>query len=174
MGKLALTTTMTVDALIDVGEWYVAEGEHDRAAREQIGRAEAMVLGRKTFEGLAAYWSPLTGAWADLINPLPKYVASRTLRDPLGWNATLIEGEAAAGIARLKEELDGELFMSGCGELARHLLEHGVIDELRFWIHPVLGGDGARPLEGLGTTRLKLLDWRTFDSGVILLRYETG
>jgi dihydrofolate reductase len=87
MGKVMLTTTMTVDGVIDVGEWFVAGGEHNRAAREQFEQAEAMLLGRKTYEGLAAFWSTQTGEWADLLNPMPKYVASRTPRGSLDWNA---------------------------------------------------------------------------------------
>lgn len=71
MSRLTVSTTMTVDAVIDVGEWYVSEGEHDRMARRQFEEAAAMLLGRKSYEGLAAYWSPLTGEWADLINPMP-------------------------------------------------------------------------------------------------------
>jgi dihydrofolate reductase len=82
IGKLAITTTMTVDGLIDVGEWFVSEGANDAAAREQFLGDAAMLLGRKTYEGLAAYWSTTTGDWADLLNPMPKYVASRTLSGP--------------------------------------------------------------------------------------------
>ena len=73
-----------------------------------------MLLGRKTYEGLAAYWSPLTGEWADLINPMPKFVASRTLQGSVDWNATVIEGELAQGVPKVKEELDGDLMLIGC------------------------------------------------------------
>ena len=90
-----------------------------------------MLLGRKTFEGLAAYWSQETGPWADMLNPMPKFVASRTLEGPLEWNATVIEGDVAEGVTRLKEELDGDLFLIGCGELARYLLANELVDELR-------------------------------------------
>lgn len=119
MGRLINTTTMTVDALTDVTDWYVSEGGHERAAREQFVGAAGMLLGRKTYEGLAGYWPQQTGEWADLLNPMPKFVASRTIRGPLGWNATLIEGDAVDGVARLKDELEGDLFLIGCGELAR-------------------------------------------------------
>ena len=96
---------MTLDGVIDVGEWYVAEGEHDRAGKDQLGHASAVLLGRKTYEGLAAFWSPLTDDWANLINPIPKYVASRTLHGPIEWNSTLLEGDAADAVSRLKAEL---------------------------------------------------------------------
>jgi dihydrofolate reductase len=95
VSRLINTTTMTVDGVTDVAEWYVSEGGHDRAARDQFVGAAGMVLGRKTYEGLAAFWQQETGEWADLLNPLPKFVASRTLEAPLDWNATLLEGDAA-------------------------------------------------------------------------------
>jgi dihydrofolate reductase len=170
VGKLIITTTMSADAVTDVGEWYVSEGEHNRAAREQFADVAGMLIGRTTFEGLAAYWTEQEGEWADLLNPMPKFVASRTVSGPLDWNATLIEGDAADGVSRLKTELDGDLVMVGCGELARHLLAHGLVDELRFWVHPAVAGEGARPFEG-ETIPMQLLDARAFDSGVTLLRY---
>jgi dihydrofolate reductase len=172
VSRLILTTTMTVDGVISVSEWFVPEGEHDAAAREQFEDEAAMLLGRKTYEGLAAYWSPETGPWADLINPMPKYVASRTLQGSLDWNATVIDGDLEAGVSRLKSELDGDLILIGCGELARELLKAGLIDELRFWLHPAVWGQGERPFQGEEQARLRLVGSETFDSGVTLLRYE--
>lgn len=172
MSKLILATTMTIDGVISVADWYVSEGGHDRAAREQFEHAAAMLLGRKTYEGLAAYWSAETGPWADMLNPMPKFVASRTLHGPLDWNATVIEGDLADGVARLKEELDGDLFLIGCGELARYLVGHNLVDELRFWVHPVVWGQGERPFQGDEKIRLQLVGSETFDSGVTLLLYE--
>jgi dihydrofolate reductase len=138
MARVINTTTMTVDGVTDVGDWYVSEGQHDRAARDQFDGAAGMLLGRKTYEGLAAFWSQQTGDWADMLNPLPKFVASRTLRGPLEWNATAIEGDAAEGVARVKDELEGDLLLIGCGELARHLLANGLVDELPLWLHPAV------------------------------------
>jgi len=170
MNRLILSTSMTVDALVDVGDWFVPEGGHDRAAFEVFEQSEAMLLGRKTYEGLAGVWPTAEGPWADQINPMPKYVASRTLKEPLEWNAKLIEGDAADGVRKLKETLDGDLFMSGCGELARYLATQGLIDGFDFWIHPSVGGPGARPFEG-EKLRLQLVELKAFDSGVTLLRY---
>ena len=172
MSKLILSTTMTVDAVVDVGEWYVSEGEHDRASREQLEQADAMVLGRKTYEGLAGYWPSQEGPWAELINPMPKFVASRTLHGSLDWNATVLDGEAPDAVQRLKRDLERDLILIGCGELARDLLSAGVIDELRFWVHPAVAGQDGRPLAGIEFVRLRTLGATTFDSGVILLRYE--
>jgi dihydrofolate reductase len=171
MGRVINTTTMSVDGLIDVADWYVSEGGHDPAARAQFEGSAAMLIGRKTYEGLAGYWTQEQGAWADLLNPLPKFVASRTLREPLDWNAKLVDGDAAEGVARLKESYDGDLYLIGCGELARRLLAHGLVDEVRVWLHPAVGGEGARPCGG-DRLRLRLLDSTAYDSGVVRLTYE--
>jgi dihydrofolate reductase len=171
MGRLIVSTQMTLDGVIDVGDWYVADGEHDRAGKDQLGDASAVLLGRKTYEGLAAYWSSLENDWANRINPMPKHVASRTLEGPLEWNSTLLEGDATDAVASLKAELPSDLLMYGCGELARSLLAAGLVDELRFWIHPAVWGSGERPFQGEAQDRLRLLGSEGFDSGVTLLRY---
>jgi dihydrofolate reductase len=171
MGRLIVSTQMTLDGVIDVGDWYVAEGEHDGAGKEQLGHASAVLLGRKTYEGLAEYWSPLEDEWANLINPKPKYVASRTLGGPLEWNATLLEGDTTDAVSELKTELPSELLIYGCGELALSLLDAGLLDELRFWVHPAVWGTGERPLQGEARDGLTLLGTEAFDSGVTLLRY---
>jgi dihydrofolate reductase len=171
MGRLVNTATMTVDAVTDVGEWYVAEGQHDRASREQFAGVAGMLLGRKTYEGLAGSWPHQTVEWADMLNPLPKFVISRTLGGPLEWNATAVTGDAIDRVSKLRAELDGDLLLVGCGELARHLIAGGLVDELRFWVHPVVWGEGTRPYQG-ETVRMRLLDSTSYDSGVTLLRYE--
>jgi dihydrofolate reductase len=106
------------------------------------------------------------------INPMPKFVASWTLQGSLDWNATALEGELAETVSGLKDDLGGDLMLIGCGELARNLLGAGLIDELRFWIHPAVWGPGERPFEGEEQVRLDLVGSQTFDSGVTLLRYE--
>jgi len=171
MGQLIVSTQITVDGVMDVGEWYVAEGEHDRVGKDQLRGASAVLLGRKTYEGLADYWSPLDDEWANLINPMPKHVASRTLDGPLEWNATLLEGNAMDAVSKLKGELPSDLLVYGCGELARSLLAASLVDELRFWVHPALWGSGERPLQSEEQARLRLLGSESFDSGVTLLRY---
>jgi dihydrofolate reductase len=173
MSRLILSVAMTVDGVIDDFEWYVSEGGHDAAGRRQYVGVGGMLLGRKTYEGLAGYWPSQEGPWADLINPLPKFVASRTLSEPLEWNARLLRGELEESVPRLKDEVDGDLLMSGCGELARNLLRADLVDEVRFWVHPVTWGDGARPFEGERVS-LRLLESLGFDSGVTLLRYQPG
>jgi dihydrofolate reductase len=170
MGKLIVSTQTTVDGVIDVGDWYIAEGGHDDAGKDQLRNATAVLLGRKTYEGLAAYWSPLEDEWANLINPKPKYVASRTLEGLLEWNATVLDGDTADAVSKLKAELPSDLLIYGCGELAQSLVAARLVDELRFWVHPAVWGSGERPLQG-AQTRLRLVGSEAFDSGVTLLRY---
>ena len=172
MSQLIINTSMTADAVIDVDEWFVREGEHSRVALELFANAQAVLLGRKTYEGLAAYWSPRSDEWADMLNPLPKYVASRTLHGRLDWNANVIEGDLAEGVSALKAQLDGDLVGFGCGELARSLAAHGLVDEFRFGVHPAMWGSGTRAFEGDQTLKLELVGATSFDSGVVLLRYR--
>jgi dihydrofolate reductase len=171
VSKVIITTATTVDGVADGFEWYVSEGGHDQASRDQFQEGGAMLLGRKTYEGLAGYWPTQEGPWAERINPMPKFVGSRTLQGPLEWNASLLDGDVEEAVPKLKAELEGDLVVSGCGEFARDLIAKGLVDELRFWLHPVVWGKGVRPFEG-ETVRMRLLDSKTFDSGVTLLSYE--
>ena len=173
MGRIINSTAMSLDGVIEPvsPDWFVAEGDHDDAARALLAGSNAMLLGRTTFEGLAGYWSPLSNPWADILNPMPKYVASRSPLGDLEWNGIPIDGDAIEGVRRLKSDVDGDLFMSGCGELARELIQAGDVEELLFWIHPTVQGRGKRPYEA-ATLKMRLLDAKRFDSGVTLLRYE--
>jgi dihydrofolate reductase len=170
MARLINTTAMTVDGVIDVTDWFVAQGDHDAASLALFDDA-AMLLGRKTYEGLAGFWTKQTGQWADRMNEIPKFVASRGKLGALEWNATPIEGDAVEGVRALKASHEGDLVMSGCGELARELIQAGLVDELLFWIHPRIQGPGNRPYEA-ATIPVRLLEAKQFDSGVTLLRYE--
>ena len=171
MGRLVSNTSMTVDGLCDVGAWFVAEGDHDTAGVAQLAAAAGFVTGRMCYEGFLGFWPSATGPWAEVLNPMPKYVASRTLSGDLEWNAHVIEGDAVDGIRRLKEDIEGDLFLSGCGELACGLLEGDVVDEVNLWIHPAIGGAGTRPFEGT-TLSLELVDVTGYQSGVVLQRYR--
>ncbi len=173
MGKVIGSTTMTLDGVATVGEWFVSGGEHNEAARGLFERASAMLMGRKSYEGFLGYWPEQEGPWADALNPMPKYVASRTLEGRLEWNSTLIEDDLADGVTRLKGALEDDLVLVGTGELACNALEAGLVDELWFWVHPVVWGEGARPYEGT-RPQLTLLGSETFDTGVMLLRYQVA
>jgi len=144
---------------------------------EQFLVADAMVLGRRTYEGLAAVWPQLTddptlGLFADRLNSMPKYVASRTLRGPLAWNATLLEGDLAESVTALKERHQGTLIVSGAGELAHALTAQGLVDEFWFWVSPYLWHAGPRIFDGVRPIRLQLIGSTTFPSGVLRLAYR--
>jgi dihydrofolate reductase len=103
MGKLIATTQATVDGVIDpVGEWVQADGDHGDYSFERQARSSGLVLGRKTYEGLAEYWSSKSGKWADMVNPMPKYVGSNTLSGDLEWNATLLEGNLEDSTSKVR------------------------------------------------------------------------
>ena len=171
MKRLVSNTSMTADGLCDVGGWFVAEGDHDRAGVEQLAAAVGFVTGRTCYEGFLGFWPSATGPWAEVLNPMPKYVASRTLSGALDWNAQVVEGDAVEGIRRLKDDAAGDLILSGCGELACGLLEAGVVDEINLWVHPAIGGAGTRPFEGIELD-LELLEVVGYRSGVVRQRYR--
>jgi dihydrofolate reductase len=179
MGKLIISTQTTVNGVIEVGEWFTSRGEHDwdvpagRASHDQLRTAHAFLLGRKTYEGLAAVWPTMTDevGFADRVNSLPKFVVSRSLQGPLSWNAALLEGELAASVGALKQRTDGNLLSFGCGELAYHLVAEGLVYELRFWVNPFSWGEGERPFHGRAPVSLELAGTATFDTGIVLLSY---
>ncbi len=133
---------------------------------------DALLMGKKTYEGFAQVWPTREGEDAERINGMPKYVASRTLKEPLGWNATLMKGDVAAEIKKLKQEPGKGLVQYGVGELTHTMLEHGLVDEFRFLVYPFTFGEGPRVFEHMGFNALKLLDTQTFSSGAVALRYQ--
>jgi dihydrofolate reductase len=173
MGRLIASTQATIDGVIDpVGEWVEPDGDHGVYSFERQARSSGLVLGRKTYEGLAGYWPGQTGQWADMVNGLPKYVGSDTLSGELEWNATLLEGDPVDSIPRLKDAVEGDLFMHGSGEFAYALAERGLIDEYEIYLNPLVWGEGNLHVLGdRGTLRMQLGDVKRFDSGVVLLSY---
>jgi len=148
-----------------------------QAGREMWQAADAMVLGRKTYEGLAKAWPELADvpgfeAYAARMNGMPKYVVSRTLSAPLEWNATLRDGDLADAVRALKDEHDGNLIVPCAGELARDLVSHGLVDEFWFNISPYLWSTGPRIFDDIGPVRLALTATTTFPSGVVRLCYR--
>jgi dihydrofolate reductase len=180
MGRLIINNAMTVNGAFEAPspeEWLVLDPDSSNVSLEQFLVADAMVLGRKTYEGLAAVWpqlvdDPTLGVYADRMNSMPKYVASRTLRAPLEWNATLLEGDLAKSVPAIKERHDRTLIVSGAGELARALISEGLVDELWFWISPYLWAPGPRIFDDVGPIRLELIGSTTFPSGVVRLAYR--
>ena len=174
MGRLIVSAQMTMDSVMDHMEgWFDPEGESEEDGVEELRAADALILGRETYEGLAAYWPNQEGTYAELVNPIPKYVASRTIKEPLTWNSQLLRPDPAEGVAALKAQHNGDLISYGCGELANYLARRGLVDEVRFWLHPVVWGDGVRPFHaGKLPLRLRLTAVTTFTSGVVKLRYQ--
>jgi dihydrofolate reductase len=174
MGKLIASTQATLDGVIDpVGEWVQPDGDHGEYSLERQERSAGMVLGRKTYEGLAGYWPSRTGKWADMVNGMRKWVGSTTLSGELDWNASLLEGDLADALAKVKDEVDGDLFMHGSGEFAYALAERGLIDEYEIYLNPLVWGQGnVHVLGDRGTIRMELDDVKRFDSGVVLLTYR--
>jgi dihydrofolate reductase len=173
MGKLIATAQATVDGVIDpVGEWVQPDGDHGVYSFERQARSGGLVLGRKTYEGLAQYWPSQTGSWADMINAMPKFVGSNTLSGELGWNATLLYGDVSDSIPALKHQVDGDLFLHGSGAFAYALAERGLIDRFEVYVNPLVWGQGTVHVLGdRGTVRMALHDVQRFGSGVVLLTY---
>src|SRR6478609_6779556 len=169
MGKLIATTQVTLDGVIDpVGEWVQPDGGHGQYSFERQARSSGLVLGRKTFEGLAGYWPSQTGRWADMVNALPKYVGSTTLSGDLGWNGPLLRGDVERSLPALKDEVDGDLFMHGSGEFAYALAQKGLIDLFEVYVNPLVWGPAnVHVLGDRGTVRFELEDVKRFDSGVV-------
>ena len=180
MGRLVINNAMTVNGAFEApspDEWLVLDPDSNTVSLEQFLVADAMVLGRKTYQGLAAVWPTLTGdptlgVFADRLNSMPKYVASRTLREPLEWNATLLEGDLADSVRTLKDKHQRNLIVSGCGELAHALTTQGLVDEFWFWVNPWLWPAGPRIFDGVGPVRLELAASTAYPSGVLWLRYR--
>jgi dihydrofolate reductase len=179
MGRLVVNNAMTVNGAFEAPspeEWLVLDPDSNQVSLEQFLVADAMVLGRKTYEGLAAVWptladDPALGVFAARLNSMPKYVASRSLPEPLEWNATLLKGELADSVPAIKDR-HGLLIVSGAGELAHALTALGLVDEYWFWVSPYLWPAGPRIFDGAGPVRLELIGSTTFASGVLRLAYR--
>jgi dihydrofolate reductase len=152
----------------------------DQVAGEEAGRSmaetSAFLFGRKTYEIMAAYWPHQLDddIFSNVLNSLPKYVASTTLDEPLEWaGSALLKGEVAEAVATLKDELDGNIVVLGSGQLAGTLMEHDLVDEYALTIHPLLLGGGKRLFDQEGAMRpLRLVDSKTSTTGVILATYQ--
>ena len=144
--------------------------------------SDTLLMGREIYEGFAASWPFRTAAddgpgeegFVDRINSLPKFVASTTLKEPLEWNNShLIKENVAEAVSKLKHEGGQDMLMYGAGHLAHMLMQHSLIDELRIWIHPVVWGNGGRLFRNASDVPvLRLVDTRTFRSGVVVLSYK--
>jgi dihydrofolate reductase len=141
-------------------------------AHDQLFASDALLMGRETYESFAEAWSARAGAddFADRMNSLPKYVASRTQTD-FAWNAAHIGGDVVQTVAALKQQSGQNILQYGMGELTTTLLEAGLVDELRFLMYPVVMGSGKRAFEGLDKSTLTLIETRAFSTGVVVMHY---
>src|SRR3989440_11439411 len=180
MGKIVMSgpQNVSLDGVVQdpdgeegfrLGGWFVQFGgkdleEWNKVALEDALRAEAWLLGRRSYEFFGVRWRPRSGALADRLNSMPKYVVSSTLEDP-GWNnSTVLKGDVVSEVSNLRKNLNGEIVVAGSLQLVRTLIEHGLADELRLMVYPVVLGAGARLFdERSGKKSVRLLDTRSVD-----------
>ena len=174
MRKLIEVTHVSLGGEIGSTDWAMPylNDEHIAYASDLLAGADALVLGRRTYEGLsAAYTAMDPSPFVDRMNAIPKHVASRTPRE-LGWNSTVIEGDVAEFVAKLKERPGGHLVKYGNGPVDVALMEHGLVDEFHLLLTPVAVSRGQRLFESITTApALHLADLTAFRNGVVLLKY---
>src|SRR4051812_368746 len=190
MGRIVVTEYISLDGVIEApggGEDYKHQGwtfeidrgeEGDKFKLDETLDAAAQLLGRVTYEGYAAAWPTMTEVpglekLAEKFNAMPKYVFSSTLEKAEWNNSTILSGNLAEEIAKLKQQVDGVILVSGSARLVQGLLEHGLVDEIRLMVFPVLLGSGKRLFaEHPDKKPLRLADSKTVGAGIALLTYE--
>jgi len=185
MGKIVVSDNVTLDGVVQdpagdegfrVGGWVGLikdRPELGKLALDEALGAEVLLLGRRSYEWLAARWPARSGELADRLNTMPKYVVSSTLEDPDWDNSTVLEGDAVGAVSELKQELDGEIVVPASFQLVRTLMEHDLVDELRLKIFPVALGAGERLFGQTSDKKpMRLVDARTVEGDVVVLTYE--
>jgi len=178
MGKLIMWNVVSLDGYFegekawDLDFHQIAWGDDlEKYISEQLKSVDTIVFGRKTYEGMADYWSKETGETAQYMNKLPKIVCSSTLQTA-DWNNSRVVKDAVAEISKLKQEGDGNMFVFGSAILSESLMQADLFDEYRLCIAPVLLGKGRLLFEkGIPLQKLKLLEARPLDSGAVIVRY---
>jgi dihydrofolate reductase len=177
MGRVVLSIFTTADGVVDDPQRFTFQfvsADSMRTGLEQLQAADALLLGRVTYEGFAASWPSMTdeAGFADKMNSMPKYVVSTTLTHGEWNNTTVVKENVAETIAKLKAEVDGDILIYGSVGLVRWLLRNELVDELRLVTYPVVMGGGVRLFEESGEQRvLRLVGTQTFESGVVVLTY---
>ena len=185
MAKIVLSDNASLDGVIEDpagdegftrGGWVgriAALPDVAKIALDEALGAEALLLGRRSYEWFAARWPSRSGALADRLNGLPKYVVSSTLEDPDWTNTTVLNGDVVNEVSKLKQERSGEINVPASFQLARTLMEHDLVDEVRLKIFPVVLGAGERLFGEISDKKpLRLVDVRTLGDGVAVLTYE--
>jgi dihydrofolate reductase len=185
MGKIVVSEFVSLDGVMQApggGEDFEHAGwtfainrgaEGDKFKLDEALGAEALLLGRVTYEGFAAAWPSMEGAFADKFNGMPKYVVSSTLQAAEWNNSTVLGGDVVEEVSRLAQTLDGEIVVHGSARLVQTLIEHDLLDELRLMVFPVVLGSGKR-LFGKTSAKqsLRLTESRTVGDGIAILVYE--
>src|SRR5829696_387601 len=184
MGRIVVTEFISLDGVIEdpggaedfkYGGWSfeIDRGEEgDKFKLDETVASDALLLGRRTYEGFAEAWPSREGDFADKFNNMPKYVVSSTLKDPEWANSTVIGSDLPAEVTRLKEELDGDIVVHGSAQLVQALVEQGLVDELRLMVFPLVLGAGRRLFgETSDKRRLRLADSKIVGDGVAILTY---
>jgi dihydrofolate reductase len=189
VGKIVVTEFVSLDGVMEApggGEDFKHGGwtfeidrgdEGDKFKLDETLSSEALLLGRKTYEGFAAAWPTVTddAGFADKFNSMPKYVVSSTLEDPEWNNSTVLEGDAVEEVTKLRQQLDGDIVVHGSAQLVQTLVEHDLVDELRLMVFPVLLGSGKRLFAETSDKKpLRLVDSKVVGDGVTILTYEPG
>ena len=185
MGRIVVSDNVSLDGVIqdpagdegfERGGWVGLIKDRpgvSKLALDDALEAEALLLGRRTYEWFAGRWPSRSGELADRLNSMPKYVVSSTLEDPDWHNSRVLKGDAANEVSTLKQELEGDIVVLASFQLVRTLMEHDLVDALRLKIYPVVLGDGKRLF---GETRdkkpMRLVDTKTIDGDVAFLTYE--
>jgi dihydrofolate reductase len=190
MGTIVISQNASLDGVVQdptgeegfrFGGWFGQVGERDReewakVELDEVLRAEALLLGRRSDEWFAERWLSRSGEWADRLNSMPKYVVSSTIDRPR-WttttNSAVLKGDVVAEVSKLKRELDGEIVVAASRQLVQTLMEHDLVDELRLIVFPVVLGAGERLFgETSDKKPMRLVDTETIGDGLAFLTYE--
>ena len=185
MGKIVVSENVTLDGVIQdpagdegfrVGGWVGLIGNRPQLSTQALDEAlaaGAFLLGRRSYEWLAARWPSRSGELADRLNSLPKYVVSSTLERPAWNNTTVLYGDVVSEVPALKQQIDGDIVIAGSFQLVRTLMEHDLVDELRLKVFPVALGAGDRLFgETSDKKPMRLLGTQTIEGGIAYLTYE--
>jgi dihydrofolate reductase len=185
MARIVVTEFVSLDGVMQApggGEEFEHAGwtfeidrgeEGDRFKLEETLGADALLLGRVTYEGFAAAWPSMQGEFAEKFNSMPKYVVSSTLQAPAWNNSTVLAGDVAREVSSLRAGPAGDIVVNGSAQLVQTLLEHDLIDELRLMVFPVVLGSGRRLFGGApGKKPMRLVDSKIVGDGVAILIYK--
>ena len=185
MGRIVVTEFVSLDGVMEDpggaenfrhGGWSfeISRGdEGDKFKLDETLSAQALLLGRVTYEGFAEAWPSREGEFADKFNTMPKYVVSSTLEDPEWNNTTVLKGDVRNEVEKLKQEVDGVILVAGSARLVQTLIEHDLVDELRLMVYPVVLGSGKRLFGETGDKKpLRLVDSKVVGDGVLIVVYE--